>query len=245
MIRPFFTFYGGKWRAVPKYPSPQYPTIVEPFAGSAGYAVRYADRQVILCDTDPKITRVWSYLIHVSPEELLNLPDLPDHVHVDTLPVCQEAKWLIGYWLNKGSAQPRNFPSAWMRSRVRPGSYWGERVRKVLAAQVPLIRHWKVYECSYEQCPYEGPATWFLDPPYQHAGKHYQHGSKFIDYEGLGQWARARQGQVIVCENEGATWLPFEPLGATKATPGRFREGYSKEVIATWLNSKCGSWSGD
>ena len=48
-MRPFFGFYGGKWRDAPKhYPFPEHDTIVEPFAGSAGYSVRYSDRNVIL-----------------------------------------------------------------------------------------------------------------------------------------------------------------------------------------------------
>ena len=41
-LRPFFCYYGGKWRAAPKYPPPEHDTIVEPFAGAAGYATRYA-----------------------------------------------------------------------------------------------------------------------------------------------------------------------------------------------------------
>jgi site-specific DNA-adenine methylase len=34
-LRPFFTFYGGKWRAAPFYDAPTHGHIVEPFAGSA------------------------------------------------------------------------------------------------------------------------------------------------------------------------------------------------------------------
>lgn len=60
---PFFTFYGGKWRAAPRYPSPIYNTIVEPFAGAAGYAVRYYERDIILIEKDPEIAALWRYLI--------------------------------------------------------------------------------------------------------------------------------------------------------------------------------------
>ena len=35
-LKPFFTYYGGKYRAAPKYPEPVHGSIVEPFAGSAG-----------------------------------------------------------------------------------------------------------------------------------------------------------------------------------------------------------------
>ena len=50
-LRPFFGYYGGKWRdAVKHYPAPQFDIVMEPFAGSAGYALRYAERNVVLCD---------------------------------------------------------------------------------------------------------------------------------------------------------------------------------------------------
>ena len=53
MMRPFFGFYGGKWRDAPKYyPAPEHDTIVEAFAGSAGYSVRYADRKIMLGEKD-------------------------------------------------------------------------------------------------------------------------------------------------------------------------------------------------
>ena len=72
-------------------------------------------------------------------------------------------------------AEPRSFPpadwpSAWMRDGVRPGSFWGERVRQTIAAQVDRIRHWRVFNCSYEDLPFSGEATWFVDPPYQTKG---------------------------------------------------------------------------
>lgn len=47
--------------AVKNYPPPQYRTIVEPFAGSAGYSVRYAHLNVVLCDVDPAITAVCEF----------------------------------------------------------------------------------------------------------------------------------------------------------------------------------------
>ncbi len=55
MIRPFFSYFGAKWRLAPRYPAPAHRTIVEPFAGSAGYACRYPDHRVILVERDPVI----------------------------------------------------------------------------------------------------------------------------------------------------------------------------------------------
>lgn len=228
-MRPFFGFYGGKWRDSPRhYPAPTYRTLVEPFAGSAGYSVRYAALDVVLCDSDPVIAGVWSYLTKVTPREILAIPDVPLGGCVDDLGLVQEAAWLVGFWLNRGASRPRKRPSKWMRGGVRPGSFWGERVRQTIASQVESIRHWRVYNVSYVDCPVAGPATWFVDPPYQGAGKHYSHGSGAIDFTALGRWCRAREGQVIVCENEGADWLPFRPLGGVKTTR---KDARSREAV--------------
>lgn len=229
-LRPFFCYYGGKWRAAPRYPAPEHGVIVEPFAGAAGYATRYADRHVTLVERDPVIAGLWRYLTSVSASEILAIPaEVPGTVH--DLKICEEARWLVGFWCNKGSAAPpRNRPAAWMRSGVRPKSYWGVEVRQLIASQVEKIRHWNVLEGSYERAPVvEG--TWFVDPPYQLAGSHYRYGSEQIEYEGLAAWCHSRDGQVIVCENVGATWLPFEPFGTIKANPSKRGKGYSQEAI--------------
>lgn len=239
-LRPFFGFYGGKWRDTLKfYPPPRHKTIVEPFAGSAGYAVRHHDRQVILGEKDPVIFGVWDYLIKTPASEILAIPDLEDGQSVSDLEVCQEARWLVGFWLNRAAARPRTGPSAWMREGIRPGSFWGDRVRNTIASQVGRIRHWKVYNCSYEKIPWTAEATWFIDPPYQKQGRHYHYGANDIDFEALGAWSRERHGQVIVCEQDGADWLPFRTLAMTKTTRAGTR---SHEVV--WIKGEAESRNG-
>lgn len=228
-LNPFFCYYGGKWRAAPKYPSPEHDTIIEPFAGAAGYATRYSDRKIVLVERDPIIAGLWKYLTRVRPEEILSIPtDVPGTV--DDLAICEEARWLVGFWCNKGSSSPRKSPAKWMRSGVRQNSYWGTTIRAKIASQVEAIRHWQVIEGSYEQTP-DVEATWFIDPPYQLAGKCYRH--KFNDYETLASWSKSRRGQVMVCEQEGATWLPFEPFATIKSTPGARGKSFSNEVMWT------------
>jgi site-specific DNA-adenine methylase len=228
--RPFFGYYGGKWRdALKLYPEPGHKTIVEPFAGSAGYSLRYAHLKVVLCEADPILAAVWHYLIKVPVREIRAIPDIRSNQSVDDMKISQEARWLVGLWLNRGVTAPRKRPSKWMRSGIRPGSFWGERVRETIACQLDKIRHWKVYNCSYDKCPVSREATWFIDPPYQAAGKHYRFGSDRIDYAKLAMWCRGRPGQVIVCENVGASWLPFRQLAETKTVRAR----PSKE--AHWL----------
>jgi site-specific DNA-adenine methylase len=239
-LRPFFGFYGGKWRdALKHYPTPAHKTLVEPFAGSAGYAIRHADRMVLLGEKDPVIYGVWHYLIHATPAEILRIPDLEPGQTVADLRVAQEARWLVGFWLNRGVSRPRTGPSAWMRDGIRPGSFWGARVRHTIASQVERIRHWKVFNCSYEDLPFTGEATWFIDPPYQKQGQHYHHGADAIDFAVLRAWCKSRPGQVIVCENEGADWLPFSRLADVKTT----RRG-SRSVEVIWIGGNTRSTRG-
>lgn len=229
-LQPFFCYYGGKWRAARRYPRPDYPTLIEPFAGGAGYALTYPECSVILYEVDPIVYGVWEYLTKVTPAEVLALP--LEVEHVDELQVSEPAKWLIGFWLNKGSSTPKKSPSVWARGGSRPNSYWGEVVRARIAAQVRRIRHWKVHNRSYEAAG-SLEATWFIDPPYAgEPGAHYRY--RLTDYEALARWCQERPGQVIVCEQEGADWLPFRPFGVLAATRGEDRDGESSEVM--WTN---------
>jgi hypothetical protein len=177
---------------------------------------------------DPKICVTWDYLISAKESEILSLPTYPFD-SIDDLPICQEAKYLIGWWLNKGSAQPCKSPSSWMRSGLRPKSYWGNEIRERIAYQVDSIRHWTIINDNYSSILPNMNATWFIDPPYQFAGRCYKYGSKLLNYNSLANWCLERKGQTIVCENSGATWLPFVNIGSIKSSPGAYN--YSEESM--------------
>ena len=156
-MKPFFSYYGGKYRAAKLYPRPKYHPIIEPFAGSAGYSVYYEPEVAILLDVNPIICEVWNYLIRVNESEILSLPDLEVGQNVSDLHVCQEIKWLIGFWINAANSSPCNIPSKWMRDYIsRDASwvgsqlFWSDRVRQRLANQVGKIRRWIVRNLSYE-----------------------------------------------------------------------------------------------
>lgn len=120
-----------------------------------------------------------------------------------------------------------------MRGRLRPNSFWGEAIRERIASQLQYIRHWKVFNESYWKAS-QGFATWFVDPPYSNpAGRLYKHNK--IDYGALSCWCKSREGQVIVCEQEGADWLPFEPFYLAKATEGDRGKKVSREAI--WVQT--------
>lgn len=140
---------------------------------------------------------------------------------------------LIGFWLNKGSAQPCQKPSAWMRGGTHASSFWGREVRARIASQVGAIKHWTLIYGSYDTAP-DLEATWYIDPPYQRAGAGGHYRRWIADYATLGAWCRTRRGQTIVCEEVGADWLPFEPFGVFKANESR--TGGKRCAEAIWLN---------
>lgn len=237
-LKPFFSYYGGKWRAAPHYPVPRYDKICEPFAGSAGYSLRYANREVVLCDLDPVIYGVWSFLIRSRSADILALPDLEIGQSTDTLSICQEARWLIGFWLQGGTAQPQAKHSKWALEWRKQNTVkgWNDRTRQRIARQVDAIKHWRILLGSYDQLNSTAELTWFVDPPYANrAGEAYTKPASALDFSQFGAWCRQRTGQVIVCENEGATWLPFKPFRVIPAGRGANRtRTTSAEVI--WTN---------
>jgi site-specific DNA-adenine methylase len=228
---PFFCYFGGKWRSAPRYPSPVNEYIIEPFAGAAGYATRYPDRKVMLIDSDPTIAGLWRYLIAVPKSEILAIPIGIGHVD-DLGNVAKEAKHLVGFWMNKGTSAPCKTPSKWMREGKHVNSFWGETIRTRIANQVERIRHWKIIEGDYRQSPVHAKVTYFIDPPYStKAGRNYRHNK--IDYACLGEWCNGLPGQVIVCEQEGADWMPFRPFGSFKSLEGKHGHCRTSEVIWT------------
>ncbi len=221
MLRPFFTYYGAKWRLAKQYPKPRFNILFEPFAGSACYALRYHKLDVRLSDADPVICGIWDWLIHASTEDIERLPMKVEHVNELGSSVPQGARDLIGFWLNRGAAAPAKQASAWMKNGTWPKQFWGKHVKQRLVAQVPLIRDWKIENTTYEQIP-NVKATWFIDPPYQKMGRHYKFNK--INYEELGKWCLTRDGQIIVCEQKGADWLNFQPFRSAKARRGKSEE---------------------
>ncbi len=217
-LYPFLSYYGSKWRAAKRYPTPTQSLIVEPFAGGAGYACNYPDRKVILCERDPRLAAIWKFLIASSKDDILALPLLGLDASAADLPALPEGgRELIRSWLQGGSRNAKNTFSSMARSNLERNpntpSFWGAACRDRIAQQVDHIKHWEVLEGDYTGCP-NVQASWFIDPPYDNAaGRVYRYHA--LNYAALGSWCMGRPGQVIVCENEGATWLPFEPVYQT------------------------------
>jgi site-specific DNA-adenine methylase len=214
-----FSYYGSKSKLAPLYERPRYDTVIEPFAGSAAYALDGDNWQknVILYDSNPKVAAVWDYLIHATEADIAALPDVrPGEKVTDFKQLSQAERWLIGFNINRGSSMPKVTASD--RSN-------GLTYKKYILDNLHKVKHWKVFGTSYETAPNQD-ATWFIDPPYQKNGKYY-YGFNQMDFTALGAWCRERRGQIIVCENEGADWLPFRVLTT-------FRGSMRSQVEVVW-----------
>lgn len=202
-----FSYYGSKSKIVDLYPSPKHGKIIEPFAGSARYSLKYFEREVLLVDKYPVIVEVWKYLQQASEKDILSLPSpkMGEKIRREDFDCIAQA-WLMGFMVQGGVNAPRLTVSS-------SGNFGAsiERDKKRIARDLFKIRHWEIRLGSYEDIPNEA-ATWFVDPPYQYGGEYYVKGNKDINYTDLAEWIRARLGQVIVCENSRADWLPFYPM---------------------------------
>ena len=221
-----FSYYGSKTNLIDHYPAPKHSVLIEPFAGSARYALKHFDRDVILVDEYETIVNIWKWLQSCSKNDIMRLPRLRHNeklsdFHFD----CQEAMDLCGFIVGFSNKRPRKTGSAKLLQRPNFMNY---RINQI-ANSLEKIRHWKIIHGCYTEIENQN-ATWFVDPPYDSpAGERYVHGRSGIDYLYLGDWCKSRKGQVIVCEGMGATWLPFKPLISQ-----RTNKKMSQEMV--WCN---------
>ena len=127
---------------------PRRPHVIEPFAGSAGYAVYWQPHKATLIERDPVIAGVWRYLIKASSAEILALPIVES---LDNLPrrTPQEAKDLIGFWFTRATTSPSKRRSNWARGTKYGDLFWGKHIRTRIAGQVDKIRDWKLIKGDY------------------------------------------------------------------------------------------------
>ena len=220
---PLFKYAGSKWRLTAHYPQPVHQTIIEPFAGRACYALHYPEREVTLCEKRPDIAQLWRWLIQADPEEIRAIPTsavLTPGQDIRELDISEGAKLLLRGWQRVGNGWCWTV-SSW---GGMPGQ-WTPSTQARVAESVQYIRHWKVVEGDFTSIQNK-PATWFIDPPYIGLPLYE---SKKIDYPALSAWCQSREGQAIVCEGDGAKWLPFSPLREIR----NGRRGISTELIWT------------
>ncbi len=233
MTGPLFKWFGSKWLSAKKLPIPEYDKIFEPFAGSAGYSLRYADRNVTICEKDLYVYNLWKWLIEEATEaSIREIPlNVVEGTDIRTLGLSAGQALLLKTW-----QRTNNVGGCWSISKwgSLPGQ-WTANTRARVTSEFHQIKHWKVlpdYRFIIESLD---EATWFFDPPYQY---NYQYRSDPIDYDRLATLIKSRLGQKIVCEavcqktKKVPTWLPFEFFGDRITSRRKVGENHhSKELI--------------
>lgn len=219
-----FRYFGGKKALARHYPSPLFNRIIEPFAGSAGYSLHWAtpDTDVILVEADGRVADLWRRLQRMSLDELMSIECPPLGSRCDEPLINLSAA-------SENTLRSRRFSDSQVTGRMVekwPGA------RASIARKLDLIRSWRVIHGRYEKIDVLRlggvSATWHVDPPYAprqgesrgSRGGGYGPGctSRDIDYAHLGRWCRTLPGQVMVCEQADATWLPFQPFRSIRTT---------------------------
>ena len=217
-----WSYYGSKSRVVHLYPPPKEDLIIEPFAGSARYSLRYFEKEVLLVDKYEVIIRVWKYLQQCTPKDILCLPKLSTGMEINKLGLSEDECLFLGLLAGIASTSPRNKVSAYS------GEQNGRKNKmKNIANQLHKIKHWKFIHGSYEDIPNQ-TATWFIDPPYEFGGHAYVENK--INFKSLAEWSKNRGGQIIVCENTKASWMDFKPMSKMRGA----NLNYTTEAI--WSN---------
>lgn len=214
-----FSYHGSKSKIAYLYPKPKHDILIEPFCGSARYALLHWEKDVILSDTSPYVKAVWQYLLQANKRDILDLPYVPSGVNIhdypDTRGLSDAQKYLIGFCICRGKSVPRQTGHA--------QNSWTSDKRRI-ANNVHKIKHWQWVDGGYEKLNLlDLRATWFIDPPYQQVQKEttmrYFHWK--VDYNNLSECVKSRRGQTIVCEGAGANWLPFEFLTLINGTSNK------------------------
>lgn len=217
-------YFGSKHGLARRYPAPlPRGPIIEPFAGSAGYSVYWAEswRRVMLFDKDPEVVDTWNRLM--APDAMAHL----NRVHSQLL-AGDLSNPMTRYLGGAGGQHKVNafVLRNWMSTRRR------------IEATLPRLQsgRWAVEERDVFDVP-DVHGTWHIDPPYQShfstAGEQYTQSASGLDFAQLASWCQQRRGLVMVCEQAPAVWLPFRPL-AVQAAMATANSGNEVRLELVW-----------
>jgi hypothetical protein len=228
---PLFKWFGSKWLASKLYPLPEHDTIFEPFAGSAGYALRHCEKKVVLWEDNAQVRELWRWLIERATEKrVLEIPiNLRPGTNITALGLTRGQQLLLKHW-----QRTNNVGDCWTTSPWgdKPGQ-WTANTRARVAEEVEAVKHWKIRPVRYNR-----PGTYFIDPPYLY---NYRYGfSTEFDHAALVEQIKEipKRSQIIVCEaacqktGRVPRYLRFKPF-ASRITSRRKQSNnhHSKEYI--------------
>lgn len=233
-----FSYYGSKSKLASKYPAPKHDMVIEPFAGSAAYSLAHAERRIWINEKDPITASVWKFLLQHDAMDWLERA-FPRTVTkgqtvTDILDVPNVPEGL--FHLCRAEANQASFGTTGKHTVI---TTWGardwHRILPRLQYWIPRINHWHFTAYDYLDIP-DCVATWFIDPPYANAaGSMYR--TNGVDYTQLGEWCRSRNGQIVVCENVGAEWLPFQKFSSRAGCyTGRDYKTTASGLEVIWMN---------
>jgi hypothetical protein len=231
---PLFKWFGSKWLSAKQLPPPTQELIIEPFAGSAGYALRHHERDVLLYEADDNLRELWEWLIaEATQQSVLDIPlNLPEGKDVRTIGLSRGQALLLKSWQRTNSVGNCWTISKWGNL---PGQ-WTASTRARIAEEFAAVSHWKIGGRDGMVAFNNSPATWFVDPPYVYNYRYRRY--EVFRYLELADKVKRCKGQVIVCEatcqKTGAVpdYLPFDfwqnrPTSRRKAG----LNNYSRELI--------------
>lgn len=174
---------------------------------------------------------MWKYLIkECTPQRIREFPDYKKGEKINGKkpkgkPFSNTEKLFLSLFLFYGNGGTRKSISGCF---FKP---FNTSTKRRIIENLGKIKKWRILKYTEYYRIMNRKATWFIDPPYQRAGKLYTNGSKDIDYKKLSSWCIDRKGQVIVCEENCAKWLPFRPVKG-KGAVGNTK---SKNGEAVWI----------
>lgn len=200
-----FSYYGSKSKIIDHYPPPKFGKIIEPFAGSARYSLKFWQNDILLIDKYDVIIKIWLFLQNASSKDILGLPALKNKEDIRDYNLSEDELNFCRFHIGAGLAAPQ-----WLSSSMCTYDMQKKSLKRI-SENLFKIKHWNIKLDNYldlkdEEC------TWFIDPPYQFGGHKYKESNKNIDFNELSNWCKNRSGHVIVCENTKATWMDFKPM---------------------------------
>lgn len=218
-------------------PLPGLP-IFEPYAGSAGYSLNYADFDVVIWEDDPHLFYLWKYLIDADtkPCHVLDIPvGLPVGMDIQDpeLGLDSGQRLLLKHW-----QRTNNVGECWTISKWGhlPGQ-WTANTRARVADEMMAIKHWRLQPIDWQT-----PGTYFVDSPYQFNYQYrfpktekFNHADLAVKVLGAPTGSRVIVTEAT-CPKTGAVpdYLPFKP--SHRQVTSRRKTGnntHSNELIFT------------